>query len=161
MDGIAAGFSPRLTRFLPPEHGCSNRRYLRRPERRARATCRMSAGPSAFCLLAGPIAEMLEFPVSRPSEERMPFARREPENGPVGIPAVPDTNAAVRQRRHFDAVAVGEAEGAFNPLRGTFHVLASLSVSGHLWKGRPGCAEGLAALSARTAGIEDGSPAGS
>jgi hypothetical protein len=62
-------------------------------------------------------AETIEFPVSDAAEERMPLVRREPENRPFAVPAVADADPAAGQVRHLDAVAVAEAQGAFDPVR--------------------------------------------
>ena len=62
-------------------------------------------------------AETIEFPVSYASEKSMPFVRCKSENRPSGIPAVTHTDLAIGQVRYFDAVAVGETQGALNPVR--------------------------------------------
>ena len=53
-------------------------------------------------------AEAVELAVSRAAEDGMPFVRREPENWPLGIPAVAKADRATGQARHLHAVAVGE-----------------------------------------------------
>ena len=85
-------------------------------------------------------AETIEFPVSYASEKSMPFVRCKSENRPFGIPAVTDTDLATGQVRYFDAVAVGETQGALNPVstrtrslgyafeRRSSHVITSLIV---------------------------------
>jgi hypothetical protein len=62
-------------------------------------------------------AEIIEFPVSYASEKSMPFVRCKSENRPFGIPAVTDTDLTIGQVRYFNAVAVGETQGALNPVR--------------------------------------------
>jgi len=39
--------------------------------------------------------ETIEFSVSYAAEESVPFVRREPENCPVGVPTVADTDLAL------------------------------------------------------------------
>jgi len=62
-------------------------------------------------------AETIEFSVSCASEKRMPFIRCKSENRPLRVPAVADTDLAIGQVRHLDAVAVGETQRALNPVR--------------------------------------------
>jgi hypothetical protein len=62
-------------------------------------------------------AESVEFSVSYAAEKCMPFVRREPEKRTFGVPAVADTDLAPGQARHLDAVAVGETQGALDPVR--------------------------------------------
>ena len=62
-------------------------------------------------------AETVEFSVSCASEKSMPFVRRKSENGPLGVPAVAYTDLPIGQARDLDAVTVGEAQRALNPVR--------------------------------------------
>jgi hypothetical protein len=62
-------------------------------------------------------AETVELTVSHASEERAPFARRKLQNQTIGVPAVADTDPAIEQAGYFDAVAVGETQGALHPAR--------------------------------------------
>jgi hypothetical protein len=64
------------------------------------------------------LPETIEFSVSRSAEERMPFVRGKPENRAFRVLAVTNTDHSVRQARHLDAVAVGETQGALDPVRG-------------------------------------------
>jgi hypothetical protein len=59
----------------------------------------------------------IEFSVSRPADEGMPFAWCESEKGAVGVLAVADADLAVWQACRLDAIAVGEAPGALDPVR--------------------------------------------
>jgi len=61
--------------------------------------------------------EPVELPISHAAEESAPFARCKPEHRTADVPAVADTDAAVRQASYFDAVTVGEAQGAFHPVK--------------------------------------------
>ncbi len=54
-------------------------------------------------------AETVEFSVSHAAEKSVPFVQCKPEDGPLGVPAVADTDLVVEQERHLDAVAVGGA----------------------------------------------------
>jgi hypothetical protein len=59
--------------------------------------------------------QLAELPVPRAAEERMPLAWREPEDRAAGVLAVAHADPAIRQARHLDAVAVGEAQRALDP----------------------------------------------
>jgi len=52
-------------------------------------------GATALCLRSLP-AETIEFSVSHPSEESVPFVRCKSENCPLGVPAVTYTDLAIR-----------------------------------------------------------------
>jgi len=56
------------------------------------------------------LAEPVEFPVPHAPEKCAPFVRREPEDRALGVLAVAKADPAIRQARHLDAVAVGEAQ---------------------------------------------------
>jgi hypothetical protein len=56
----------------------------------------------------------VEFPVSRSFQERKPFSWREPQHRAPGMLAVADADISADQVRHFDAVAVGEAQRTLN-----------------------------------------------
>jgi len=62
-------------------------------------------------------AETIEFSVSHASKEGVPFVRRESENRSLGVPAVANPDPAAGQARYLDAVAVGEAQRALDPVR--------------------------------------------
>ena len=62
-------------------------------------------------------ADAVEFPVSDAAEKNKPLVRREPEDRPSGVPAVANADLATGQARHLDAVAVGVAQRALDPLR--------------------------------------------
>jgi hypothetical protein len=47
----------------------------------------------------------------------MPFGRCKPENRAYGVSAVTDTDLAIEQIRHLDAVAVREAQGTLHPVK--------------------------------------------
>lgn len=86
-------------------------------------------------------AEAVEFPVSRSAQEGTPFVRRKSENRAFGVLAVANTDLATGQACHLDAVAVGEAQGALDPVRTwtrparaaagrkPFHISTSLNVT--------------------------------
>jgi hypothetical protein len=86
------------------------------------------------------LTETIEFSFSHSSDKRMPLVRRKPQDRAFGVLAVANTDPAVRQVCHLDAVAVGEAQGALNPERirtrpsraapgrKTSHVYTSLNV---------------------------------
>ena len=81
-------------------------------------------------------AETVEFSVSHSTEKCVPFIRSEPENRAAAVPAVAYADLTGGKARHLDAVAVGEAQGALNPVRTrpfwrgsecrSFHVTTSL-----------------------------------
>jgi hypothetical protein len=83
-------------------------------------------------------ARTVEFPVSYAAEKSMPLVRREPEDQPARVPAVANADLAIGQARHLDAIAVGVAQRALNPVRtrtrpfvrtperSTYHVTPSL-----------------------------------
>ena len=60
--------------------------------------------------------ETVEFPVADASQECLPLVWREPENRSFGVLAIADTDPAARQVGHLDAVAVGEAQRALDPV---------------------------------------------
>ena len=62
-------------------------------------------------------AEAVELPVPDAAEKGVPFIRREPQDGPRGVSAVPNADLAPRQARYLDAVAVGVAQRALDPVR--------------------------------------------
>src|ERR1700719_3419850 len=62
-------------------------------------------------------AEAVEFSVLHAAEKCVPLIRCESEHRTLDVPAVPDANLVVGQACHFDAVAVGEAQRAFDPVR--------------------------------------------
>ena len=62
-------------------------------------------------------AETVKFSVSHAAEKGMPLVRREPEDRPCGVPAVANADLATGQARHLDAIAVGVAQRALNPVR--------------------------------------------
>ena len=47
----------------------------------------------------------------------MPFVWGKSENRTFWNPAIADTDLAIGQARHLDAVPVGETQGALNPVR--------------------------------------------
>ena len=61
------------------------------------------------------LTETIEFSVSCSSEECMPFARCKSENRTFGVLTVANTDLAIRQACHLDAVAIGETQGALDP----------------------------------------------
>jgi Permease for cytosine/purines, uracil, thiamine, allantoin len=62
-------------------------------------------------------AEAVEFPVPDAAEKGVPLIRGEPQDRPRGIPAVTNADLAPGQARHLDAVAVGVAQRALDPVR--------------------------------------------
>jgi hypothetical protein len=62
-------------------------------------------------------AEAVEFPVPDAAEKGVPLIRREPQDRPCGIPAVTNADLAPGQARYLDAVAVGVAQRALDPVR--------------------------------------------
>jgi hypothetical protein len=62
-------------------------------------------------------AEAVEFPVPDAAEEGVPLVRREHQDRPSGVSAVANADLAAWQARHLDAVAVGVAQGALDPVR--------------------------------------------
>jgi hypothetical protein len=62
-------------------------------------------------------AETVEFSVSCASEKSVPFGRCKSENRTFGVPAVANTDLAIRQARHLDAVAVSETQRTLNPVK--------------------------------------------
>ena len=62
-------------------------------------------------------AEAVELPVPDAAEKGVPLIRREPQDGPCGVSAVPNADLAPGQARHLDAVAVGVAQRALDPVR--------------------------------------------
>jgi hypothetical protein len=79
----------------------------------SRGVLRCSDRPSVRSLPA----ETVEFPVSHAAEKSMPLVRGEPEDRPLGVSAVANADFATGQARHLDAVAVGIAQRALNPVR--------------------------------------------
>jgi len=51
------------------------------------------------------------------AEKGVPLIRREPQDGPRGVSAVPNADLASRQARYLDAVTVGVAQRALDPVR--------------------------------------------
>jgi hypothetical protein len=72
--------------------------------------------PSPPCCGALP-AEAVEFPVPDAAEKGVPLIRREPQDGPRGVSAVPNADLAPGQARYLNAVAVGVAQRALDPVR--------------------------------------------
>jgi hypothetical protein len=62
-------------------------------------------------------AEAVELPVPDAAEEGVPLIRREPQDGPRGVSAVANADLAPRQARYLDAVTVGVAQRALDPVR--------------------------------------------
>jgi hypothetical protein len=61
--------------------------------------------------------EAVEFTVLRSAQERVPFAGREPQNRALAMLAVADPDVAVWEARYLDAIAIGKAPRAFDPVR--------------------------------------------
>jgi uncharacterized protein DUF397 len=62
-------------------------------------------------------AEAVELPVSDAAQKGVPLIRRKPQDGPRGVPAVANADLAPRQARYLDAVTVGVAQRALDPVR--------------------------------------------
>jgi hypothetical protein len=61
--------------------------------------------------------ETVKFSVSYAPEEGVPFVRREPEYCPGRVAAVADTDLATGEIGYLDAIAIGVAQRALNPVR--------------------------------------------
>src|SRR5580693_10384490 len=93
--------------FAPSSPCSSARTRPTRPELPVRRALRDPGGSVQ--------AEAVELAVPDAADEGVPLVRREPQDRSGRVPAVADADLAAAQVRHLDAVAVGEAERAFDP----------------------------------------------
>lgn len=85
----------------------------------------LSKVATALCFAPLLPAEPVELPVTDATQERMPLIRCKPENRPIRLTAVANTNLAIGQAGYLDTVAVGETKGTLHPVtrgRNSVHV---------------------------------------